>query len=128
MRPMAVSSTASIPYLKTFSDEGAEAVAEDGGVARQVERVHDAGDVVGVVGDGVEDDRRGGAEAGEVDARDAAGELREHEVEDRHLRQQRVQKQERRAGAALVVFDLGGADGNERHYCSRFLAGGKSRE
>ena len=39
-----------------------------------------------------------------------------------------MKQQQRPAGAALVVFDLGGTDFDQRHYCSRFLAGGKSRE
>lgn len=92
-------------------DEGAEAVAEDGGVGWELERVHDAGDVVGMIPDAVQKDGRGRAKAGKVDARHAMllGEARQHQVEDGELGEERVDQQQVGAGAALVVFDLGGA-------------------
>jgi hypothetical protein len=55
-------------------------------------------------------------------------EAREDKVEDGQLGEERVNQQEMRPGAELVVFDRGGADADDGHYCSRFLAGGKSRE
>ena len=51
--------------------------------------------------------------------RDTLRQARQHYVEDSQLCQQRVDEQQRRAGAVLVVLD---------HYGSRFFAGGKSRE
>ena len=46
-----------VPDGELQGDEGAEAVAEYGGVFRQLELVHDAGDVVGMIGDRMQDDR-----------------------------------------------------------------------
>jgi hypothetical protein len=43
------------------------------------------------------------------------GEAWEHEVEDRQLGKERVDEEEMRSRAALVVFDLGGADFDEGH-------------
>jgi hypothetical protein len=73
-----------------------------------------------VIGDRIEDFRRGPAKARKIDARDAMA-LRERGqdvVEDRPLGEQRVDEEEVRAAAALVEVDQG----------SRFFAGGKSRE
>jgi len=67
--------------------------------------------MVGMVLERVEDDGRRPAKAGEVDAGDGVllGEAWEHEVEDRQLGKERVDEEEMRSRAALVVFDLGGA-------------------
>ena len=75
-------------------------------------------------------DRRRTAEAGQIEPCDAIalGERRQHGVEDCHLRKQRMQKEERAAAAALLVFDRSVAELEERHYGSRFFAGGNSRE
>ena len=71
-------------------DKSAEAVAEHRCIASAIERVHDARDVVGVICHRVEDDRRGRAEAGQVDAGHAVlvAETRKHQVEDSELREQ----------------------------------------
>ena len=39
-----------------------------------------------------------------------------------------MDQQQMRAGAVLVVLDLRGGELEQGHYCSRFFAGGKSRE
>jgi hypothetical protein len=73
-----------------------------------------------VIRDRIQDFGRSLAETRKVDARDAVlpRELRQDDVEDRPLGQQRVDEEKVRAAAALVEVDQG----------SRFFAGGKSRE
>ncbi len=119
-----------MPDRELECHERAVAVAEHRGVARQLERVHHAGDVAGVLRHRVQRHRRRGAEPGQVDARHAPprGEGGQHEIEDGELGQQRMDEQQMWPGAALVVLDLRAAYAGERHYCSRFFAGGKSRE
>ena len=87
-------------------NEGAKAVAEHRDVRRQLDCVHDTGDMVGVSPTAFKR-RAGGAEAGQVDAgrgRTSFGRI----VEYRFLGEERMKEQQRLARAALVVFDLGG--------------------
>src|SRR5438067_3951721 len=83
-----------------------------------------------MVGDARELERRRGAEARQVDARHAPrrGERWHYRIKDRELREERMDEQQMRAGAALVVFDLRAPDRRDLHQGSRFFAGGKSRE
>src|SRR5437868_10910474 len=119
-----------MPDSEFQGDECTEAVTEHRRMVRQFERVHHASDMRRMIGHARELYWCGGAEPWQVDARYAMfrGERRQDEIEHRELGEQRMDEQEVAAGAALVVLDLGGADLDKRHYCSRFLAGGKSRE
>ncbi len=97
-------------------DEAAEAVAEDVGLARQGERVEEAGDALGVMLDVGAGGRRG-AVAGQAHERDAvpAREQRHHAVERAALGEQRMQQHEVAPRAELLHFHFCCADLDDGH-------------
>jgi hypothetical protein len=85
-----------VPDRELRGDECAEAVPEHRGAGPEVERGHDGRDVIGVIGDRLELDRRRASESRQVDAGHAARrrERPAHAVEHGEVGQQRMDEQQ----------------------------------